>query len=267
MKMVYTLLRQRSGLIAASILLTLSLSACTVQEFPNQRKADPVASSKARTALAAEYLQKNQLELAQQQLKKALELDPKSPEAHNIMGALLERDEAFADAEQYYRKAINLRSDYSQAHNNYGVLLVRLKRYKDAIEQFSAAANDLGYERRDIALVYLGQTALLLNDTAKAKNAFERVLRMNARSLEALLELATLAFDAKDYATAQNYYQRFVKVLGSAPQTARSLWLGIRLARQNNDDIALANYESVLKRQFANTNEYKAYLDSLTQGR
>ena len=44
-----------------SILMMMSLcslQACTVQEFANDRKADPVASARARVAIAAEYIQK-----------------------------------------------------------------------------------------------------------------------------------------------------------------------------------------------------------------
>ena len=50
-----------------------SLQACTVQEFANDRKADPAASARARVAIAAEYIQTNKPELALQSLERALE--------------------------------------------------------------------------------------------------------------------------------------------------------------------------------------------------
>jgi type IV pilus assembly protein PilF len=254
---------RKAGALA---LLLMTLSACTVQEFANERKVDPVAGARARVAIAAEYLQKGQLDQAQQHLLKAIELDPKSAEAYNVMGALLERDGDIDKAEKNYRKALSLKPDYSQAHNNYGVLLFRAKRYKDAGEQFSFAANDLGYDRREVALLYLGRSALMLNERDKAKAAFERVLKLNSRSPEAALELADMAFDARDYATAGSFYQRFLRVLDNEPQSARSLWLGIRLARVNKDNNALASYELALKRLYANSAEYQAYLKSLDTG-
>lgn len=255
-------IRKLSGLVV----LVAALSACTVQEFANERKADPVAGARARVALAAEYLQKGQLDQALQHLQKAIELDPKSAEAYNIMGALLERDGDIEKAEKNYRKALSLKPDYSQVHNNYGVLLYRAKRYKDALEQFTLASNDLGYERRETALEYLGLTALELKDKDKAKASFGRVLKLNPRSADAVLELASMAFEDQDYVTANSYYKRFLQVLGTNPQSARSLWLGIRLARINQDGSALASYELTLKRLYANSAEYQSYLKSLNNG-
>ncbi len=110
-------------------LCLIMLSLCSLcrlvrcNEFANERKADPAASARARVAIAAEYIQTNKPELALQSLERALELDPKSAEAHNVMGVLLEKDDNFVEAEQSYRKALSLKADYPQARNNYGVLL------------------------------------------------------------------------------------------------------------------------------------------------
>ncbi|MDO8414982.1 MAG: type IV pilus biogenesis/stability protein PilW [Agitococcus sp.] len=249
------------------IMLSLcSLQACTVQEFANDRKADPAASARARVAIAAEYIQTNKPELALQSLERALELDPKSAEAHNVMGVLLEKDDDFVKAEQNYRKALSLKPEYPQARNNYGVLLYRLKRYKEAMEQFSIAAADLSYERRETALEYVGKIALMLGDKEKAKVTFERALKLNSRLPEPALELATFAYDEQNYPEANRFYQRYLRAIDKDVQSARGLWLGIRLARINHDNNALASYELALKRLYANSEEYQTYLNSPNSG-
>ncbi len=249
------------------IMLSLcSLHACSVQEFANDRKADPAASARARVAIAAEYIQTNKPELALQSLERALVLDPKSPEAHNVMGVLLEKDDDFVKAEQNYRKALSLKPEYPQARNNYGVLLYRLKRYKEAMEQFSIAAADLSYERRETALEYVGKIALMLGDKEKAKVTFERALKLNSRLPDPALELATFAYDEQNYPEANRFYQRYLRAIDKDVQSARGLWLGIRLARLNHDTNALASYELVLKRLYANSEEYQAYLKSQNSG-
>jgi type IV pilus assembly protein PilF len=242
------------------------LQACAVKEFANERKVDPVAGARARVAIAAEYIQTNKPELALQSLERALELDPKSPEAHNVMGVLLEQDDDFVKAEQSYRKALSLKSQYPQARNNYGALLYKLKRYKEAMEQFSIAAADLSYERRETALESVGKIAMLLGDKEKAKTTFDRALKLNPRLLTPALELATFAFDEQKLPEANRYYQRYLRALETEPQSARGLWLGIRLARVNHDNNALAIYEFTLKRLYANSDEYQAYLSSLNSG-
>jgi type IV pilus assembly protein PilF len=73
-------------------------------------------------------------------LKKALELDPKSAEAHNLMAILLERESDPKGAEKHYRKAISLRQDYSQAHNNYGIFLYKRGEYRSAAVHLEKAA-------------------------------------------------------------------------------------------------------------------------------
>ncbi len=125
-------------LLATGVML---LASCTtvVENDGKLRKPDPAAAARSRVAIAAEHLKSGENEKAQQQLRRALEADPKSPEAHNLMAVLLERDGDVKGADREYRKAIRLREGFSQAHNNYGSFLFRQQRYKDAIKQFALA--------------------------------------------------------------------------------------------------------------------------------
>lgn len=247
--------------------LLVLLAACTVQEFPNDHKVDVVAGARDRVAIAAEYLQKGENERAQLHLKKALELDSKSAEAHNLMAILLERENEMKGADKHYRRAIKLREDFSQAHNNYGVFLFKRGKYKDAARQFEKAAADIGYPLRSAALEGLGRSALKLDDKDRAERAFQRALRIDASLPGASLEMADLNFERQNLAAARAYYQRFLQLTESQPQTARSLWLGIRIERQLGDRNALSSYELALKRLYPGSPEYKSYAASLESGR
>jgi type IV pilus assembly protein PilF len=236
------------------------LSACSVQVFEGERKVDPIAGARARVAIAAEYIQKGQPELALQHLQRALEQDPKSFEAHNVMGVLLEQDDNFEKAEQSYQKALSLNSDYPQARNNYGILLFNLKRYKEAMAQFEVAANDLSYERREVALDYMGRSALMFGQKDKAYASFERLLKLSPRMPEPALILAQLAFDDKKYDDAARYYQKHLRNLAKERQSASALWLGIRLARLKKDIDTIASYELVLREFYPQSPEYQEHL-------
>lgn len=240
----------------------LALSACTVQEFEKPVVVKPLESARSRVAIAAQYLQKGDQEQALRHLQRALEQDPKSAEAHTIMGVLMEREGDDLRAEEYYRKAISLRDDYSQAHNNYGVMLFRLGRYDESIRELGAATANLAYDRRESAFENLGLAWLAKGDTAQAQQAFEKALKLNARLPVAALELAHLAFERKDQPVANLYYQRHLKALAGEPQSARSLWLGIRLARQRQDRDVQAAYEMQLKRLYPRSPEYQAWLQA-----
>lgn len=253
----------KSQLMKQSLLVLLALgllSACAVQEFEGERKADPVAAARARVAIAAEYIQKKQPELAIQHLERALEQDSKSAEAHNIMGVLLEQDDNFAKAEQFYKKALSLNDNYPQARNNYAVLLFRLKRYKEALVQFEIAADDLSYERREVALEYAGRIYLMLDNKAKAYSSFERLLKLSPRLIEPALLLAQLSYDNKNYDESARYYQKFLRNLGKERQSAAALWMGIKLARLKKDIDTIASYELVLREFYPQSPEYKEHL-------
>lgn len=247
--------------------LVLLLSACTVQEFPTDRKVDATAGARDRVAIAAEYLQKGENERAMVHLKKALELDSKSAEANNLMAILLERENDLKGAEKHYRRAIKLREDFSQAQNNYGVFLFKRGDYKEAAVQFEKAAADIGYPLRSSALEGLGRSALKLDDKDRAERAFQRALRIDADLPGANLEMAELNFERQNLAAARAYHQRFLKLSEDQPQTARSLWLGIRIERRLGDRNALSSYELALKRLYPDSPEYKAYAASLESGR
>ena len=236
------------------------LSACAVQVFEGERKVDPIAGARARVAIAAEYIQKGQPELALQHLQRALEQNPKSAEAHSVMGVLLEQDDNFEKAEQSYQKALSLNSDYPQARNNYGVLLLRLKRYKEAMVQLDIVANDLSYERREAALEHVGHIALKLDQKDKAYASFDRLLKLNPRMAEPALILAQFSFDAKKYDDAARYYQKYLRNLAKERQSASALWLGIRLAHLKKDIDTVASYELLLREFYPQSPEYQEYL-------
>ena len=229
-------------LFAVSLLLVLS--ACTVNEFPDERKGNAVAGARDRVAIAAEYLQSGENDRAMQHLKKAISMDPKSAEAHSLMAILLEREGDPRGADKHYRRAIALKPGFSQAHNNYGVFLFKRGEFRDAATNFDKASADLGYPLR----------------------AFLRALRIDAGLPQVNLEMADIAFEKKNLVAARGYYQRFLKLTEKQPQSARSLWLGIRIERRLGDRNALASYELALKRLYPDSAEYKAYVASLESG-
>lgn len=252
---------------ALAMSLVVLLAACSVQEFPNDHKVDPVAGARDRVAIAAEYLQKGDSERALTHLRKALELDEKSAEAHNLMAILLERESDPKGADKHYRRAIKLRKDFSQAQNNYGVFLFKRGEYKAAAEHFELAASDIGYPMRAAAFEGLGRTSMKLKDPERAEKAFQRALRVDSNMPGVSLELADLYFEQQNLDAARAYYQRFLQLTESQSQTPRSLWLGIRIERRFGDRDALASYELALKRLYPESPEYKAYKASLEQGR
>lgn len=249
--------------------LVVALSACTtvVEEGPGSRKANPEAGARDRVAIAAEHLRSGDNEKAQIQLRKALEMNPHSAEAHSMMGVLLDRDGDIKGADKEFRKAISERSDYSQAHNNYAIFLFRNGRYKEAMKHFAAVTDDLGYDYRAQAYEGVGRCALLLNKPEEAATAFTKALKLDSTLSVSTLEIGELQYKQGNYDAARSAYQRYLELTKGVPQTAQSLWLGIRLGRRGTDRNALASYELALKKLYPDSPEYKLYTESLKAGK
>lgn len=239
------------------------LSACTTVVEDSGRKADPIAAARDRVAIAAEYLRLGDDDKALWHLNMALDANPDSPEAHNLMAVLMEREGAIKRADREYRKALRLRDGYSQAHNNYGSFLFRQKRYKDAMEQYQAAAEDLGYAYRAQAYEGWGRSAYMAGKKDVAEQALTRALRLDSSLAMAALLSGELQYEKKNYEAARGLYKRYLQLTSNVPQTAQSLWLGIRLERRFGDKDALASYELALKRLYPDSPEHMLYQETL----
>ncbi len=234
-----------------------------------QSPANHEAAALARTGMAAEYIKNGDLDAAQRSLAKALESDPRSPDANNMMGVLLQRaggEDNQVKAEWYFKRAISYKSDFAQAHNNYGVFLSSRQRYQEAYEQFEIAGHQLGYYDRAAALENLGLTALILKKNSEAQNAFAEALDVNKNSLVARLELADIMLKQDRIQTAHTLYDDYVRLSGDQPQSARALWIGMRIAQRTQDSGRLQFLAGRLELEYPNSPECQRYHDLLKSG-
>ncbi len=204
----------------------------------NDRNLDQQEIARVRTSLAAQYIRKNELDTAQQQLEKAFAADSRYAPAYDMMGVLLQQEGSrinLAKADEYFKKAIALDKDFVQAHNNYGVYLSQTKRYREAAEQFEIAGASLGYEGRIGALENLGRTYLQLGDNSAASKAFLRALDGNRNSIIAHIELVDLLLDQQRIPQAQRLYDETLILVQGQGISPRLLLQGIKLAAAQNN--------------------------------
>ncbi|MFG5859819.1 type IV pilus biogenesis/stability protein PilW [Metapseudomonas sp. CR1201] len=244
---------------AALLLVSSALLAACV----STGQVDPMKTDKGRDAardayieLGIGYLKQGATERAKVPLKKALELDPSNADANAALALVFQTEIEPELAGQHYRKALSSRTD-ARILNNYGSFLYEQGRYQDAYERFQQAASDNLYPERSRVFENLGLTALKMNNPALAKQHFEKSLRLNRQQPTALLEMARLSFEEKQYVPARDYYQRYSRI---ADQTAQSLLLGSRLATIFEDRDQAASLGLQLKRLYPGTPEYQQYL-------
>ena len=244
------------------VAVALSLSACiSTTDSVFTDKADPDKALEYRVELARKYIGEGDWENAKRNLGLATEIDPNNAEVHEAFALVYQSTGEFELAEDSYQTAIRLDKNFSRARNNYAAFLYSQGRYKEAEKQLELVVKDTLYKGRPRAFVNLGLARVQNFDPQGAEEAFRRALTMDRTNSIALLELAQLRYDAGDYETASRYYGTYRTVVRQ--QSARGLWLGIRLARQQGDRNAESSYALALTNLYPQSPEFEAYQRTL----
>lgn len=204
-------------------------------------------AAKLNIELGLNYLKQDQIARAKSKLTRAKNLAPHLSEVHYSYGYFLERVGEMENAEKAYKKAISLKPKGGNEHNNYGAFLCRQHHYHRAEKEFLSAVADPNYMNTGEAFENAGLCVMQIPDVAKASEYFEKALRYDPNRPHALIELAILHFNNKKLTQAQEYYNRFTQL--SNP-TARSLLLGIELAKNMGDKNKEASYRMLLNAQY-----------------
>lgn len=256
--------RQFFGVVLALSLVTF-VGGCASSTGGQERTAEQQEKAlSARIAVGIESIRMGDPERARRHLSKALEIAPKSGEAHNAMALLYAYERDDEREEEHYRKALRYNPGFSQGRNNYAVLLFRQGRYNEAIKQLEKATADTSYDQRSIAFLNLGRSYAKTGDLEGAAGALDRSLRLDSNQVDVFLELADVAFQRGQLPESQRYLELFG---ARAKQTPRSLWLGIRLGQALGNTELVGGYEMQLDSLFKGTPEHTQWLAWREAGR
>ncbi len=206
----------------------------------------------AQLDLARGYLEKRDWGRAQAPLERALEIDPRSVQAHVLSAVFYENQNEPSVAEKHYRTALKIDNTDPQALNNYGTFLYGQKRYQEALEPLRLLVLNPQYRARSQAYENLGLAELQVGDRKRARVAFSRALMLNYAQPRSSLELAEMALVDKDFAKARSYYDGYRTI---ARPNARSLCVGLQLARAENNDDQIASFNLALKNLYPDSDE------------
>lgn len=224
------------------------LSSSDVMGTPDYHRAALV-----NVELGLGYLAQGQVARAKTKLTHSIKLAPNISEPHSAMAYFLEMVGEFKDAEREHKKAVGL-SGKGAVYNNYGAFLCRRNRLKEADQAFQAAIADKEYVRTAEVYENAGLCALKWPDDNKATEYLTTAVRQDPNRSSAFLELATLSLKQKNFEAAKEWLNRYKAV---AEQSARSLSLGIELAKGLKDEQGAASQALMLKNLFEDSPEYQ----------
>lgn len=231
------------------------------EQLDNRSEPEPELSKAALTyvELGLGYMNQGQMARAKSKLTHALKIGPELTETHSAMAHFLEKTGNIKDAEKEHRKALRLAKLCGAVQNNYGAFLCRQGRFKEADDAFQRALTDKEYARTAEINENAGICALKAQDLAAAASYLTTTLQQDPKRTNAMLELADLQLQQGNLAEARHY---FVQYKQNADPTARSLWIGIRIAQKLNDQDSIASQALMLKNLFEDSREYQLFLNS-----
>jgi type IV pilus assembly protein PilF len=232
-----------------ALLLMLSLTACSLfSKGPAEKPTDIYLQ------LGIRYIDLNKLELAKENLQKALEKDSNNARAHSALAYLYEKINHFDEAKQHYEAALGLMPDDIGIQNNYGKFLCDRRQFDKGLALLTTSSTNLLNDRQWMAFTNAARCHLGMGQRPQAVTLLKQALELNGQYPAALLEMQKISYQMGEYKDAEDYLQRY---LGVANHTAETLWVGIQ-TEQALGNLSLANeYRDLLLEKFPNSNEAK----------
>ncbi|WP_232046640.1 MULTISPECIES: type IV pilus biogenesis/stability protein PilW [Dickeya] len=215
-------------------------------------------AAQTRLQLGLEYLVRDHVEAARDNLQKAERVAPMDVQVQLGMALYEQHIGENQAAEKRYRRLLQQSPANGSVLNNYGAFLCRLGQYVAAQQQFDAAVQLADYHQVADALENAGYCFLNAGRTQDAAQWLGRALRYEPGKGNRLLAEANSRFAAGDYEQAQMLLLRVYQPRLAA--SAESLWLQIRFAARAEKHDDVERYGKQLARSFPQSKQYQQFL-------
>jgi type IV pilus assembly protein PilF len=238
---------------AAALALALIAAAVARAQTP---PPDPIEEAgRINARLAMEYLKRDQLQVAQQKIDKALQQNPKDVNVQLAAGLVYERLRDPRQAEQHFRQALRSDPASPEAQNALGAFFCRNKQQAKGQEMFvKAAANPL-YRTPFVAYTNAGVCARSAGKLEDAERYLRQALATGVNYPETFAQLAGVLHDRGSELQARAFVERYLAV---APATPDMLLLGHNIELALKDTDAAAGFRERLKKEFPDSEQARA---------
>ncbi|OAI13224.1 type IV pilus biogenesis/stability protein PilW [Methylomonas lenta] len=203
--------------------------------------------AKLNLQMGVRYLDMGMLEVAQEKLDTAYNLEPRNPEILNALGVFYERIKEYEKAEEFYQSAINKDNTSYYIKNNYGRFLCERGQYEKGMLLMQESLDDPMNNRTWLELSNIGICYIQQNDAVQGEEYFRRALQINPAYAPALLEMLKISYNKQQYMSARAFLERYQ---AAAKHTPESLWLGFQTERALGNRSAAENYKEQLMTAF-----------------
>jgi type IV pilus assembly protein PilF len=202
--------------------------------------------------LAMEYLKRDQLQVAQEKIEKALVQNPRDVNVQLSAGLVYERLRENKTAEKHFRQAVKVAPGSPEAQNALGAYLCRNKQQAKGEEMFVKAANNPLYRTPFVAYTNAGVCARSAGQLERAERYLRQALTAQVDYPETYAQLAGVLHERGNNLHARAFVERYLAV---APATADMLLLGYNIEVAMKDQSAAAGFRSRLEKEFPDSEQ------------
>ncbi len=194
--------------------------------------------------MASDLYQQGDFVQAQGLAERALKAEPRSGDAHTVLGAIADARGDARVAGGHYAKAVEIAPSTGIYANNYGSWLCANGRAAESLDWFDRAIADPAYPTRGQALGNAGKCAQQANQPVRAEASWRLALALDPVSAPALSGMAALKFASGQFMDARAFTERW---LATRPDDPEGLRLAIQVEQKLGDNVAASRYLSRLQ--------------------
>lgn len=240
-----------AGTAASSASGTSRTEPVTESDEPEARKR-----ARIRLELASNYFEQGQTTVALDEIKQSLAADPTYGAAFVMRGLVYMRLNDRALAEDSFRRALQINPRDPDALHNYGWFVCQQGRHAEALDLFIRALASPVYSGQAKTLMAKGICQTRMGQLAEAEASFARSFELDASNPISGYNLASLLYRRGDYSRAQFYIRR---LNNSDLANAETLWLGIKVERRLNNSEAMEQLAQQLNRRYPKSRQLESF--------
>lgn len=220
-------------------------------------EADAKRRAEVRMELATGYFRRGQLDVALEEVKRALAADPSLSSAHNLRGLIHASQGDETLAEQSFRQALQINARDTDTMQNFGWFLCQRKRFAEADAMFVQAL--AVQQSRDAARTLLAQGVCQANggQLAEAERILARAYEIDPTNPSVAVNLAEVLHRRGEYERARFYIRRVNSQPGLV--NAHTLWLAARIESRLGNQTGVQELGRQLRARFGDSREAVAF--------
>ena len=200
-------------MLMAGLSSLLIMTACVpVEKAPSDK-----ASAEYHYMMGVSALNEQNPTEALKELLQAEKFNDRDPEIQNALAQAYWIKQAHELAEDRFKRAIALSNSDPKYFNNLAALYLSMERYDDAISAFQNAADNLLFDRPEMAWTGIGLANFQKQDYPAAQRAYQKAISINPRYYMAPFRLGELYYNQERPVEALEMFTRTITLAPDFP--------------------------------------------------